>query len=581
MSAFDPDAFLAETAPPAAFDPDAFLAASKPAAPQVGPWETYFNRTAEAIPGGKFLANTGTAAAMQVAKKLFGVGESGVSLSPGAREQAKALGIDIPEQTSAIPGAMDSYRNARGNFTERTAAGSDQNKWAGRAGTATGIGLSLFAPLPKFVPKEGAGALGRIGANAATGTGYGMLNSLLNGKADLTQGQFGQSLKDVVGLEGLQQAKKDWGEGKYGTSLLDVVGSGGIGGGLTGGILSGAMEGVRSTNLLQKAAEALKSFSNRKALNALGAMKPELNELGSEGGQALGQYANDTGIVTPLASRATMAQRIDKLRRAAGGELSSSLGELDAAALPGERMSRAAAAQTVERMASQLDSKPAFGGIADQFRKQAKRILEAPGADSMSLQEFEENIARPYKQITSWSENAALPKKMMQKLPMGLEGYVEQSAGDIAKRTGSNALERYGAAKKDYGNLAELRDIAEEGLRRQASNHSVGMKELGGLATGVSAGLGHGAPGTIALGAAGLVGGKLASRFGDQMSAVGAKNLSSLLGAAPVAGRAGQLAAALEANSPQQMMSLSPQMSDADRLKLQQYADALRGDIQL
>ena len=157
--------------------------------PKVGAGETFLNRAVNALPGGRAVTDAASTAVMQAAKAL-GVGSSGVKFTPQAQAALQAKGVDTgPEST--IPGVVDTYRNARDTRAERTEAGAEQNPWAARFGTAAGIGLSLFAPLPK-APGVG------LGSSVATGAGYGALEGLTNGKANLTRGEYGQAALDTL-----------------------------------------------------------------------------------------------------------------------------------------------------------------------------------------------------------------------------------------------------------------------------------------------------------------------------------------------------------------------------------------------
>lgn len=156
--------------------------------PKVGAGETFINRAVNMIPLGRPVVDALSTAAMQGAKAL-GVGKSGVQLTPQAQAELGSMGVERqPEDT--IGNTVDTYRTMRDTRAQRTAAGSKQNPWAGRAGALTGFGLSLLAPLPK----GGAGLTGAM----ATGAGYGALAGLTDGKADLTRGEFGQALEDTV-----------------------------------------------------------------------------------------------------------------------------------------------------------------------------------------------------------------------------------------------------------------------------------------------------------------------------------------------------------------------------------------------
>lgn len=181
-----------------------------PPDPKVGAGETFLNRAVNALPGGRPIVDTLSTAVMEgsraagkiapgLSRALSGLpvvgqfapaAESGVSLTPKAKAELEAMGSpEAPRPPE--PGLLDTYRDMRDTRSQRTAAGSKQNPWAGRAGALTGFGLSLVAPLPK---SSVAGWKG----SAATGAGYGALAGLTDGKADLTRGEFGQALVDTA-----------------------------------------------------------------------------------------------------------------------------------------------------------------------------------------------------------------------------------------------------------------------------------------------------------------------------------------------------------------------------------------------
>lgn len=200
--------------------------------PAVGAGETFLNRAIDALPLGRPATNVLSTGGLQLAKAL-GVGSSNVHLTAKAKQEMQERGMAVPSEENAIPGVLDTYRDVRDTRNERTEAGSEQNKWAGRAGTALGIGLTL--PL---AARMGLGS-GLLGA-AATGGAYGGLFGLTHGRADLTKGEFAQGARDVMGVDALLQAKQEAEAGNYGRAALNVVGAGAVGGGLTGAALHGA-----------------------------------------------------------------------------------------------------------------------------------------------------------------------------------------------------------------------------------------------------------------------------------------------------------------------------------------------------
>lgn len=193
----------------------------------VGAGETFLNRAVNAIPLGKPLTDVLATGVLQGAK-AFGLGDPDARLTPEAALALELMGEDVRgANRNSIPDVVDTYRNVRDTRDERTETGSEENPWAGRLGTATGVGLSLLAPLPKVAPK-GQGTAGaalpmrpisnpgvwqageffslpssqvlsqRALSGLLTGAGYGALSGLTNGKADLTRGEVLEGAGDAA-----------------------------------------------------------------------------------------------------------------------------------------------------------------------------------------------------------------------------------------------------------------------------------------------------------------------------------------------------------------------------------------------
>lgn len=471
---FDPDAYLNSTA----FNPDEYLAKTAPPPAASGPtWQ-------------KAMARGGLQGA------TLGYGDEGTGLITGAIQKTlNALPLSMADKVAGLLGAgdfapapaMDAYRFSRN--TERLANAEAQKAHGGEYLGGNLIGGLATAPLLPGGGAKGWKQLAKTGAKLGAIGGFGMSD------ADLTTGEL-----------------KNYGRAALDTGIGTAVGAG-LGAGF-GKLFSPSTP------------EALQSFANQKALNALGALKPQMNELGYEAAQKLGLAALRKKVVTPIASKATMATRAEALRSKAGKAISGALDESDALALPAERINSIEAAARLDTVADELAKKPALAGIADKFKAQAEIIRTRQDAGPMSLSAFEENVARPYKQITNWSDNISLPKQTMQKLPMALEGEVERIAGNVDSRTGAGSLAKYLQAKSDYGTAAGLSDIAQEGLKR-GTNNSLGLPAL--LMGAATATAGHSNAGHLLMGALGAGGGKLLSLYGDQLAATGANRAASII----------------------------------------------------
>jgi hypothetical protein len=224
---------------------------------QVGAGETFVNRAVGMIPGANRLTDAISALALEA-------GSSGgvrATLTPEARAELQGMGDEVPEE----PGLVDRYREVRDRRAARTEAGSEQNPWAGRAGALTGFGLSLFAPLPKA---SGTG----LGAAVKTGAGYGAVQGITEGGADLTRGEFGEAALDT---------------------LKGAAVGGGLGAGLHGAMSLGqkgvqALRGARQEVLSQETVAAQEAA--QKGQDELAAEVAKHRELV---GRARGQMGND------------------------------------------------------------------------------------------------------------------------------------------------------------------------------------------------------------------------------------------------------------------------------------------------
>jgi hypothetical protein len=210
-SADELDALIHAT--PAAAAPNGVVGGQRGIGGPVGGAETYVNDAVDMLPGGRPLVNSLSAGLVKL-------------LTPSRARLGKAALDAGGKQSEAAPGLVDTYRNVRGAEAMREARGDADNPMAALAGKGTGLALSLLAPLPKFTAGAGAGPLGKLLATGGTALGYGALNALTNGRADLTKGEVGQALEDLKGTEGLAASKEDFKAGNYGRAALDFAGAG-------------------------------------------------------------------------------------------------------------------------------------------------------------------------------------------------------------------------------------------------------------------------------------------------------------------------------------------------------------------
>lgn len=256
-------------------------AAPTQSAPTVGPGETFINSAANAIPLGKQAVDVVSADLLQRLRP-----------EPGARfgPAALAAGLKDPEPASFT----DTYRDLRDTREGRSAAGSAQNPWSSRLGTATGIGLSLAAPVPKVA--VGSGASGRLASNLLTGGAYTGVNSLANGKADWTRGELGQAVTDFSGADQIQEAINQAGSGNYGRAALSALSAGPLGGVAAGGLASAIPEGVRAIPFLRRPMVSVSPAAQKLERLGVDTSKLSLGQLNPEGRMAQLEEVGEHGI---------------------------------------------------------------------------------------------------------------------------------------------------------------------------------------------------------------------------------------------------------------------------------------------
>lgn len=451
------------------------------AAPEVGPGETYVNRAVNTIPFAKPVVDAGTAAVLQAAKAL-GVGKPGVEFTPEAKEQAQGMGLELDEGGSSIPGAVETYRQARDTRALRTEAGSEQNPRAAALGTATGIGLSLAAPLPKV--SVGTGAAGRIASGGLTGAGYGAGFGLTHGKADLTKGELEQATKDVLGVEGLQQAAREAGEGHYGRAALSFMGSGGIGGGVTGAGVSGLIEGARG------GAEALRRLAinqGRRTIQgssdiAAATRKPLEDESVEE--------VLKSDLIKPFSSTQKTYERIEKAAGDEGRLYAQIVEDLESLGVKGPNV-RKLADELFERYAQEWPKSPANKAVPQSYLDEAMNVEAiAQGKSELGLKQAE-GLKRNLQRDARFDRLKSAPtEEAKQEISSIVRRANEDAIDDAVAAAGSGSPiaglgERFVPVKQRLGRLLDARSFAERGASKASQRQQVGIKDaVLGAATG-------------------------------------------------------------------------------------------------
>ncbi len=471
------------------------------APPRVGPGETYLNRVIDVIPLGRSIANVASAGILQ-AGKAAGLGRSDVRFTDQAKKERREAGLpDFEEEV--IPGPVDTYRGVRDERNLRTQAGSDQNKWAGRLGTATGIGLSLFAPLPKVA--VGAGAAGRVGSAALTGAGYGGLFGATHGPADLVDGEVGQFAKDVVGVDGLERSADEWKKGNKWRAMLEFFGSGAVGGAGLGGLTAGAVEGARV------AEPALRSASIRGGRRVLqggsdlsaGQKKPLSDE-------AVEAALREEAIV-PFGTTGGAAERLDASTAKYGAEYRRIVETLKARGVVGPDAKRLA--EELLKTGSAADLETMNDGVLKAYTEAARKVSEkapqrpalpddfpeemrglAPGMEPGDLpldrglnltRSAQKEAKKAYKALQD-TEVGDAQIDIARTLRLASERAVDRGGVLAGKGSETSRLaSEFIPIKQKLGPLIEASEAATRGASKAAQRSSVGIKDMMvGAATG-------------------------------------------------------------------------------------------------
>lgn len=569
--AFDPDKYLAaKAAQPAAFNPDAYLAQVQGAraAPQVGGGETFVNKGVDALPTGRITTNILSTLALQAGKAL-GAGSPTVELTPQALAEAKARGMNV-DQSDAIPGVMDTYRQQRDRFASRTEAGAEQNPLASGLGTATGTALSLLAPLPKA--SVGAGAGGRIASNALTGGAYGALNAATNGPADLTQGQVGQFARDALGVDALHQGWKDAKDGNIGRSLLDLMGAGGIGGLATGGVLGAGIEGARATGITGKLGDALKRLAIDKGRKVLTNGADQLSTRAAVPEAAVEEAIRSKAIV-PFGTNQGAASRLEGLTENVGDQYGEIIAELEAKGAKGPD-ARAVADDLLGRGAA-LERNTMDNALPREYLNQADNLLGKAGPQGELGLTQAEKLKRSLQKMANYNRvNEPTMNEVHRDIASAMRSANEGAIAQAGQAAGPGSeiaalADQFGPVKGRLANLYEAENAAARGAARGAQR---GAGSDFGLKTAVVA-LGSGHPELIPGVVASNV---LKSRGGSTVASYGLK-LSDLLGNTGQGGGAGRMAELLANALRGEPAPMSALPVDDEEARRRALIEAIRG----
>lgn len=454
-------------------------------APSVGAGETFINRAANSIPGGKAFTDSASAILM----RLFGP-KPGAELTPQAEAQLRGLGR-TPEAPQTL---ADIYRAMRDGRLERTAAGSQQNPWAARLGSATGIGLSLAAPFP-VVGKLGEGAmLGKILPGMLTGAGYGGEMMLEHGSADLTKGEFGQAARET--------------------------GAGALFGGALGGFIPALVQG--GGWLAPRVAPMLERVGINQGRRVLTNGADSLSKNLPISDDAV-LAAKDAGAFGFLGSNARALNKLNSATDRAGDQYGEIVRALEAEGVHGPD-----ALQLAEQLTKQGET--VFKNTADPdlqriYNSKADDILSAAGtSDELGLTQAE-GIKRALQRKAKYGkfEETPLNEERRNVASMVRQSVEDKIGQETAARPELEGLaSQFVPAKQMLGSLLEAEAAATRGASRGAQRGQFSLKDS--IHAGAAIASGHGM-----LAAPVALGSNLLGRRGPSTVAAGVFRLADML----------------------------------------------------
>lgn len=447
--------------------------ATTEAPPRVGAGETFVNSGVNAIPLAGPITNATSAGIVSALRP-----GPGAKLTPQAATELEDMGVEQEE----APGFLDTYRDIRDTRALRSEAGSEQNPWASRAGTGVGLAASIFAPAsgvgriaqPLGVARaaKGAGAASRLLAAGKTGTAYGTLNALTNGKADLTSGEFGQATRDVAGIDQIEAGRQNIEAGKYGAALLNFLGAGAPGGALSGLAAGGAAEAVAP--IAEKALNKIATSQGRRVLtNKTGNLSDKL-EVGDEAVLE----AIDSGALRPFSST---QGTLERLKDQVGGQVekyNQLIRELESRGVRGPEAQRVA--QRMLDRATEVSENVTDDVLPNMYLRTGARIEKMAGPDGRLRLSQGEELKR-YLQDKAKGDygksRSTMPGATRKEIAAIVRESNEGAVAEAGKAAGEGSeiqglAEQFAPVKTRLGKLIEAKNAAKGGAARVAQRPS-------------------------------------------------------------------------------------------------------------
>lgn len=398
--------------------------------------------------------------------------------------------IELDKPTLDWDQIKDAYKSRRDLIRQSTAQGKKDNPKTMLASEIAGgllTGGAATKALGLAVPKT-------IGQIADAG-----------GRAGLLAGFGASEAKDVGGM------------------MEDTAKSGALGWvlGLGGASLSKGI-GNLAGKVTNRPGASLKKFAEKKAFESLGGGKAAVKEAG-DSLQDTGRYLLDNKIVTPLAGKETVAQRI-------GDKLGSVSGELD-------DIINKAANSNIAKFHPEMAAEQVKAQLAQKYPQAPKEIMDKmtgvvdewfKGKGPMGIKDVQNLKLTLQKFIPDRAYQKDLVGRVdvLKSLRRAAKEGVENMGNEFAEKSGQ-AGGRVKALNQEMGNLLRAEDAVQEGILRDTANRSISLTDTIAGAGGISRGAGAIADGLT--GAAFGAANKAIRHKGDQLAATSADAISKML----------------------------------------------------
>lgn len=450
------------------------------------------------------------------------------------------LGQFVDEAALGLPELIFNHTGDAFEVAKKDALKKEHNV-ANIIGGVTGAGASLFTGAPLFKLASAAGertaahiaqkiavtttekiaeagakraATGLLKNMAAKGAGAAVEGAVITAPHAITEAMLGDP--EAAGESLL-----------YGVGLGAALGGGGVlAKELFGSVAGKVKNSLAAQTDLDGPQGMAKIFGNKAEGKAVEALNPTLSQMerleNSKDVKKLGRFLLDEKIVTPLASKKDMFERLERRTQEIGQEQGAFLKKIDDMTIADNRADLLIDPKEVaEKISAELKTKYAH---LDAYKPALQNVEN-------SLNELRANpavwtIGEANKQksawgdvISTWGMDKTVEKKFSENIYRGINQAIEEK---VAVAVGKEGLDEFKNLKMRYGYLEEAEKIAKKAAAREGKNNDLGLTSyvLGGA--GAIAG---GVPGA----AVAMAGREVSRRYGDQILAATYDKMAGLL----------------------------------------------------